>query len=49
MRSIKFKIFPSIIICSILISVLIGFVSISNSTNVAETDSREKLTFNMSK
>jgi len=43
MRSIKFKIFLSILICSILISILVGFESISNSTNVAEADSREKL------
>ena len=43
MRGIKLKIFLSIIICSILISVLVGFESISNSTNVAEADSREKL------
>ena len=44
MKSIRIKIFSAIVICSILISLLIGFVSISNSTNVAETNSREKLT-----
>ena len=44
MKSIKFKIFLAILMCSILIAVLIGFESISNSTNVAETNSREKLT-----
>jgi len=44
MKSISSKIFSAIVICSILISLLIGFVSISNSTNVAETNSREKLT-----
>ena len=44
MKSIRIKIFSAIIICSILITLLIGFVSISNSTNVAETNSREKLT-----
>ena len=43
MRSIKIKIFLSVLICSILIAVLIGFESISNSTSVAEADSREKL------
>jgi len=44
MKSIKIKIFSAIIICSVLIAVLIGLVSISNSTKVAETNSREKLT-----
>ena len=44
MKSIVIKIFSAIVICSILISLLIGLVSISNSTNVAETNSREKLT-----
>lgn len=44
MKSIKFKISLAILICSILIAILIGFESISNSTNVAETNSREKLT-----
>jgi methyl-accepting chemotaxis protein len=44
MRGIKLKIFLAIITCSILIAALIGFESISHSTNVAETNSREKLT-----
>lgn len=44
MRSIRIKIFSAIVICSILITVIIGFVSITNSTKVAEADSREKLT-----
>ena len=43
MRSIKFKIVLSILMCSILIAVLVGFESIFNSTNVAEANSREKL------
>ena len=38
MRSIKIKIFLSILLCSILIAVLIGFESITNSTSVAEAD-----------
>ena len=44
MRSIRIKIFSAIVMCSILITLIIGFVSITNSTKVAETNSREKLT-----
>lgn len=43
MRSIKIKIFSGIIVCSFLIAALVGGVSISNSTKVAEADAREKL------
>lgn len=44
MKSIRFKIFFAIAICSVLIALLIGSISIKNSTNVAETNSKEKLT-----
>ncbi|ADL50252.1 methyl-accepting chemotaxis protein [Clostridium cellulovorans] len=44
MKSIKFKIFFAIVISSVLIALLIGSISITNSTNVAETNSKEKLT-----
>ena len=44
MKNIRIKIFSAIVTCSILITLLIGFVSISNSTNVAETNSRKELT-----
>lgn len=44
MRSIKSKIFLSIVVCSIFIAGLVGGVSIINATKTAEADSREKLT-----
>jgi methyl-accepting chemotaxis protein len=43
MKTIKTKIFLAITLCSILIALLIGFVSISNSTQVAQSNSKEKL------
>ncbi|WP_297429739.1 methyl-accepting chemotaxis protein [Clostridium sp.] len=44
MRNIRIKIFSAILACVILITLLVGFVSISNSTNVAETNSKKELT-----
>lgn len=44
MRNIRIKIFSAIVICSILITLLIGLVSISSATNMAETNSKKELT-----
>ena len=43
MRSIKTKIFLAVLVCSILVAILTGTVSIKDSTNVAEANSKEKL------
>ncbi len=42
-KSIKSKIFIAILICSIMISAIVGIISIKNSTNVANSDSKERL------
>ncbi|AKN31423.1 chemotaxis protein [Clostridium carboxidivorans P7] len=44
MKSLKSKIFLAIVICSVFTAILIGSISIFNSTNVAKTNSKEKLT-----
>lgn len=43
MRSLKTKVVLTIVLCSILINLIIGFASISHSKNVAEANSKEKL------
>lgn len=41
MRTIKFKIITSIVFCSILSCIIIGLLSIQNSSKIAKTDSKE--------
>ena len=43
MKSIKGKIFLSVLACSILTAIVVGAVSIKNSTKVADANSKEKL------
>lgn len=44
MRSLKSKVVLAIVSCSILVNVMVGGVSLSHSKNVAELNSKEKLT-----
>ena len=43
MRSIKNKIFLAVLACSIFIAIVIGVVSIKDSTKVADANSKERL------